>query len=386
MSSPAPRTTAADWADDLHWSFRHMAELFPHAWIRSRAGSSSAFREDPARLGALSVALPGRTATVDEVLAETDSDAWLVLQGDRIIAEEYFGEMAQSDRHLLMSVSKSVVSIVVGALVDRGLIDVSARVADYIPELHESGYGGATIRDLLDMRSGIRFSEAYLDPASEIRMLDEVAGWAPRRAGGVTSLKEFLASLEQVRDHGGDFDYRSCETDMLGWVCEAAGGQDFATLTSELLWQPLGAESDASLVTDEHGMGLVDGGISATLRDLARFGALVRDRGRALDSTEVVDHTWIDDIFAGGPDSVEAYAAGAEEEARSGGMYRSKFWFLDGRRDVVCCLGIHGQLIYINRTSGVVGVKLSAWALPLDEAKGRAATVMFDTISAALAG
>jgi len=374
---------------NLAWSFLHMDELFPSAVIR--AGGAAASSAGPSgvgpgarRLKELTVTLPdGSVDTVAGVLAGTNTDAWLVMHSREVLAEEYFGGMDAGTRHLLMSVSKSVVSSVVGVLVGQGKIDTARPVEHYIPELVGSGYQGATVRDLLDMRSGIRFSEEYLDPSSEVRQLDEAVGWAPAR-GGAATLKEFLPTLELAREHGGHFEYRSCETDVLGWLCEAASGRPFAELASEVLWLRLGARHDAFITVDSSGTGMFDGGICATLGDMALFGAMIRDGGVSLGGERVLDTAWVDDIFAGGPDSAEAFAAGKESEGMPGGRYRSQFWFLSDDPDTAYCLGIHGQMVYINRRTGVVGVKFSSTALPVDPVAGPAAAAMFEAISAAL--
>ncbi|MGW4042228.1 serine hydrolase domain-containing protein [Streptomyces sp. NPDC004721] len=379
--SNSPRITAENWTEDLHWSFRHMDTIFPHDVIADDPARGQVLSAAPRELGAIPVPLLDRMSSVEEVLAETDTDGWMVMHDNRIIAEGYFRGMGPHSRHLLMSVSKSIVSIVAGVLVARGKLDVTRTVADYIPELADAGYGSASIRDLLDMRSGVRFSEEYLDYDSEVRLLDEVAGWAPLRPGGPTTLKELLASLVQQRKHGTAFEYRSSETDMLGWVCEAVSGQKFTDLASDVLWTRLGTRRDALLLLDREGTGLFDGGICATVGDLALFGAMIRDGGRALNGEQIVSPEWIKDIFTGAPDSAEVYAASDPARANSGGMYRSKFWFLDHRRDVACCLGIHGQMIYINRSARLVGVKTSGWPLPLDPAKADATLAMFNAIS-----
>lgn len=377
------RPTAAQWQEPEHlrWSFQHMDELFPSATIGA-AGPAAELAGHPQYLGALEVPLPGGVSlSVAEILVHTRTDAWAVLHGNRLVAEEYFGEMAADTRHLLMSVSKSLVSCVVGSLAGAGAIDVARGIEHYIPELRGTGYEGASVRNLLDMRSGVRFSEEYLDPASEVRQLDQSIGWAPQVPGGPATLKEFLRGLERDREHGGSFAYRSCETDVLGWLCEEAGGKPFADLASELLWSRIGAGSDAYIVQDAAGTGVFDAGICATLGDLARFGAMIRDGGMSLTGERVLDAGWVDDIFAGGTDSREAFAAGDHEEDMPGGMYRSQFWFPSGDRDAGFCLGIHGQMIYINRASGVVGVKLSSTALPVDPFEGPAAETMFGAIS-----
>ncbi|MFP3581427.1 serine hydrolase [Arthrobacter sp. SIMBA_036] len=232
MTATTPKQdaiTVANWQDsaNLPWSFLHMAELFPTEAIRSgEAKPPVELKHKPSSLHALAVGLPdGTNTTVADILESTNTDAWMVLKDDMVLAEQYFGSMQPSTPHLLMSVSKSIVSTVVGVLVDEGKIDPEQNIEHYIPELSGSGYRGASVRDILDMRSGIKFSEDYLDPGSEVRQLDEAVGWAPRRHGNATTLKQFLMSLEKARDHGGPFQYRSCETDVLGWLCEAVSGR-----------------------------------------------------------------------------------------------------------------------------------------------------------------
>src|SRR6185312_16269401 len=112
-------------------------------------------------------------------MAETDTDAWMLLHRGNVLAESYLGGMLPSTEHLLMSVSKSMIGTVAGVLHDAGLLDTAAPLTDYIPALAGTGYAGATVRHLLDMRSGIAFSEEYLDPHAEVRMLEEAIGWAP---------------------------------------------------------------------------------------------------------------------------------------------------------------------------------------------------------------
>ena len=199
----------------------------------------------------------------------TETDGWMVVHEGELVAEQYAGAMEPDTLHLLMSVSKSVVGILVGALAGQGVLNVDEQVTAYVPELERSGYRGATVRHLLDMRSGIEFSEDYLDPDSGVRQLEQAVGWAPRRSLHVPlALRGFLLTLRQAREHGGHYEYRSCETDVLGWVCEAAAGQRFPELAGELIWSRLGADFDANIGIDSEGAGLFDGGISTALCDL----------------------------------------------------------------------------------------------------------------------
>lgn len=150
----------------------------------------------------------------------------------------------------------------------------------YVPALAQPGYAGATVRHLLDTRSGIAFSEEYLDPLAEVRLLKKAIGWAPRTEADLPdTMYGFLLTLRQKGPHGGPFDYRSCETDVLGWICEEAAGARMPALMSELLWSHNGIQTDAVIGVDREGTGMFDGGINACLRDLVRVGSLFLNEG-----------------------------------------------------------------------------------------------------------
>ena len=241
------------------------------------------------------------------------------------------------------------------------------------------------VRHLLDMRSGIKFSETYLDPDAEVRRLEEAIGWAPRTHPDVPEgMHAFLLSLQRKAPHGGPFEYRSCETDVLGWVCEQAAGVQMPELMSDLLWSRLGAESDANIGVDAFGAGMFDGGISTTLRDLARFGVMIQREGASMTGDQVVPASWIRDSYAGGPDSRQAFAGSPDDNRMPGGMYRNQFWFPFPGRDVLLCLGIHGQMVYVQPSAGVVAAKLSSWPTPQDAVALFATVAAFDAIAASV--
>lgn len=375
-----PTLSASSWRlpDVVRRSFQQVESFLPTAVVSRGDGPVVEWPRDPGSVADVEVS--PALGTVRDVLAVTETDGCLVLHDGRLVFEQYFGTMTPSTAHLLMSVSKSLVGIVAGALVDRCILDPTRVVTDYVPELAGSGYEGARVRDVLDMRSGVRFSEDYLDPDAEVSLLDQAVGWAPPTSSSPRTLKEFLARTVADRPHGGAFRYRSCETDALGWVCEAASGRPFADIASELVWSRLGAEADASICVDAAGTAVFDGGANATLRDLARFGAMLRDRGSSPTGEPVVSRAWVDDMFAPGPEVTAAFAAGPQADLLPGGAYRSQCWIPAGSQALLC-IGIHGQLVYVDRSAGMVGVKLSSWPSPLDEMRMEATLRMFAAIS-----
>ncbi|GAA1499273.1 serine hydrolase [Paeniglutamicibacter kerguelensis] len=373
--------------ENLRWSFQHMADFLPTATISRGKGEAAQLPAAHRDLDSvmLAAAVPGEAPmSVGSVMASTETDGWMLLHRGRVLTEQYFGEMAPGSQHLLMSMSKSLIGAVAGALCDSGVLDAEAQLTGYLPELADTGYAGATVRDLLDMRSGIEFSEDYLDPLAGIRMLEQAIGWSPTKPPGPTGMYPYLSTLRRKTAHGGVFEYRSCESDMLGWVCEAAAGSTMPELMSRLVWGKIGAESDATIGIDQFGTGIFDGGINATLRDMARFGSLFLDDGLSLAGERVLSPEWIDQTLAGAPDSRDAFATGPGEYLMPGGMYRNQMWFPYAGNDVLLCLGIHGQMVYINRPARVVAVKLSSWPLPQDPARLFPTLRAFDAIAAAL--
>ncbi|RBP62338.1 hypothetical protein DFO66_1153 [Brevibacterium sanguinis] len=366
-------------ADNVRWSFQNLSQILPTTPISRGTGPVAELPVGLQDLGEIEIPETpySEARSVRSVIESSDTDGWLVLHRGTVLAEEYFAAMRPDTQHLLMSVSKSLVGTVAGILAGAGVLDPQRPITDYVPEMAESGYSGATVRHLLDMRSGIRFSENYLDPNSEVRQIEASIGWSedePESPG--LGMYRYLTTLERKSEHGGPFEYRSCETDVLGWVCEKAAGEPMQTLMSRVLWSRIGAEHDAVIATDQYGVGMFDGGINSTLRDLARFGYLYANRGLSLTGEQVVPTSWIGDTLTGSEDTRQAFADSPGDNRMPGGMYRNQFWFPYPDSHAFLALGIHGQMIYMNPGASFVGVKLSSWGLPQD------ATKLFPTIRA----
>jgi hypothetical protein len=344
-----------------HWSFQHVEDFVPTAVISRGTGPAAALPAASAPIAEIGLTgTDGTATTVGAVMASTATDGWAVAHRGSMVAEEYLDGLSAQTRHLLFSVSKSLVAAVVGALHGAGAIELDAPVTAYVPALANCGYAGATVRHLLDMRSGIAFSDNYLHPTAEIHVLDQSIGWAPRsNPDGPATLRDFLLTLRQKSPHGGPFEYRSCETDVLGWICEVAGGQRMPELMSELLWSRIGARCDATIGVDTDGTGLFDGGINACLTDMIRFGSLFLRDGVSLTGQQVVPAAWIADTLDGGPDSRQAFADSPADNQMRGGMYRNQMWFPYPGSNVVLCQGMCGQMIYVNHAAELVAAKLS---------------------------
>lgn len=345
------------------WAFSHLREVVRTARVAADPDSRRTFETGKPLDLQLDTTMPdGSIGTVDALLDQTFTDGLLVLHQGRIVVEHYPAELTATGTHALLSVSKSLIGCVVGILMDQGAIDERANVTTYLPELLGCGYDGATVRQLLDMRSGIKYSEHYEDPGAEIAVVGQVVDWSPRILPDLpTSLYDYLTLLIAAGAHGGPFQYRSCETDVLGWICERAAGRRMPQLLSELIWQPIGAELDADAAVDRAGAVIHDGGIAGSLRDLGRFGQMLLDRGR-VDDRQVVPAAFIDDTYRGGTDSRAAFASSGTDTRMPGGMYRNQFWLpYPADREVLLCMGIYGQMIYVDPARDFVAVKLSSW-------------------------
>jgi CubicO group peptidase (beta-lactamase class C family) len=357
--------TLDNWQDPDHtgWSYRHVRELIPTARIR-RADIASPLAAEPPRSG-----LP-----VDEVLADERTDGVAVLHRGELVLEAYRRGMMREDVHLLQSVSKSITGVLAGVLVDAGELSPDDLVTAHVPELADSSFAGATVRDLLDMRAGTMFDETYADPDSDIRASEAQFGWSPAPAPARDAIA-YLRALHNHRDHGGRFEYRSILTDTLGLVIERAAGRPYAEVLGERLWSRIGTETDAYVTVDRNGFAVADGGICVGLRDLARFGQMVLDGGVA-DGRRIVASEWLADTIRGAADSKEAFAADPHSEELSGGHYRNQWWVPAGGEELLG-LGIHGQFLFVDHATQTVVAQQSTWESSLDPDRRAASLAAF---------
>src|ERR1700754_908145 len=169
--------TLENWqsAAQLHWTFQHVADFLPTAVISRGTGPVADLAQAPGELSDIPLLdrTNGKRTTVGDVMAATVTDGWIVTRHGKVLEEHYYSGMTADSSHILMSVSKTLIATVLGALVSNGSLNVDAELTTYVPVLANSGYAGATVRQLLDMRSGIAFSEDYLDPFAEVRLLDK---------------------------------------------------------------------------------------------------------------------------------------------------------------------------------------------------------------------
>lgn len=361
---PEMRVPLIDWdrAPWNRWAFQHVSELVPTARIHRGHRVSSL----PAASGTLDdfafTGPDGQQTTFGQMIEDTYTDGILVWKDGKVLHESYHNNMTPRSIHLLQSVSKSVTSATAGCLIGQGLLDPAQPVTDYLPELADTAWNGATLQHVLDMTSGTRYSEDYEIPDSDVGKTDYASGWKPAPAGVDDSdwpqcMWEQIIGLK-VADaaHGERFHYRSIETDVLAHAMQRVTGKRLPDLVSEHLWQPMGCEEDATITVDRAGYGLACGGISASLRDMARFALMLLNNGR-VDGRQVVPEFWCQDIRHGGhglydPVNYRNWPKGA---------YRNQFWVEDSKLGRHYCFGVFGQMVLVAPESNLVAVKLSTW-------------------------
>jgi CubicO group peptidase (beta-lactamase class C family) len=358
------RITTLNWDQPgkAAWSFRNIRRLFPTAPVRRGAGPVAALPRAPEDLDRLPLARDdGSGITLIDFLRASDTNGFIVLHRGAIVYERYFNGLEPEDAHLAMSVSKSVAGDLMGILVDEARIDPEAPVTHYLPELKSSGYAGAMVQHLLDMQTGIKFSEDYYDPDAECFLIDIACGWKPpRRPDDPISLNDMIRALKPERAHGEYFTYRSADTDLLGWLMETVTGTDLAELMSDRLWSRLGTEHDAYYCLDKVGTPLADGGFCASLRDFARFGQMHLDQG-LFNGRQIVPSDWVRRTRRGDPSK---FRAEPYKTQLPKGAYSHQWWIRDTHTGVQLARGIFGQMIYVDPPNEMVVVKLSTWPKP----------------------
>jgi hypothetical protein len=369
------------------WAFHHVRELIPTSTIHRTEKPVERIPLISSLLDRLAFQGPdGREWTIGSLLPLTWTDGFLVMQRGRALMEWYDAGMHPEVQHIVFSVSKSISAILAGVVIGDGRLDPDALVTRYIPEVEGSAYGGdCTVRHVLDMTVSINFIEDYLDAGGDFMRYRVATGWNPIPQGSkAEDLRAFLTTLRRgPGPHGQTFHYVSPNTDLLGWILERATGRPYAAVLSDAIWKRINSEFSAYITVDRVGAPRTAGGICATLRDLARFGDMVRNRGRVGD-TQVVPEWWIDDIRTKG-DPV-AWASGSMAKMMPRGRYRGKWYSTGNDRGAFCAIGIHGQWIYIDPTSEVTIVKLSSQPLPLDDTMDALLLTAFDAISRGLGG
>lgn len=359
---PASRTQRAEWLSPPRHrdAFHRIDSFLDTVDIPAGAAAPVALADASDEVDWAALELPqasGRTTSLGGFLTASATDAFLVLRGTSVVYERYFGGNTATTRHIAMSVSKSFCGMLAGVLAGDGMLDTAAAVTDYVPELAGGAYGGATVRQLLDMTAAPDFDMTYLGPDTAVQLGDRCAGWRPRRGDEPGGTREFLRSLSGHGRHGRAFQYCSATTDVLAWVLERAAATPYPQLMRERLWRHLGAEADALITVDEFGIPYACAGMAMRLRDLARFGLLLQAHGRR-SGTQVIPASWITETRTGGDFD-------ASEGSHQQVTYRNQWWIPD-HGAAMYAVGIFGQYLWVDLQRHITIAKFSSNAHPVD--------------------
>jgi CubicO group peptidase (beta-lactamase class C family) len=355
----------------LRWTVCHLRELLPTERISRGLGAPrplprlgpEALAASEAAIDALSFRPLGAAEdmTWAESMAANYTDGMLILHRGQVVYERYAGCLAEDGLHAAMSMTKSLAGLLAEIPVAEGTLDDAARVVDVIPEMAGSAFADATVREVMDMTTGVRFSEDYSDPEADIWLYSAAASPLPKPEGydGPDGYWAYLQQVAPEGEHGAAFHYRTINSDMLGWLVSRASGRSVTDLASERLWRPMGAEQDAYMTVDGLGVPFAGGGLSAGLRDLGRLGQLVLEGGvvdgRRLFPEEAVAH-----IRAGG----DPEKFGTAYSALEGGSYTGQWWVMHDEAGAFAARGVHGQTIWIDPAAEMVLVRLASYPRP----------------------
>lgn len=282
--------------------------------------------------------------TAEQFLERTYTNALLVMKNGRIVYERYRNQTNETTRFMAFSMTKSITSILIGiALEERRIASIDDPITKYLPELASGGYNGVTIRQILQMRSGVDYEERYDfgNPGvaarnHELSLVTNVARFA-----------DVARTIKRKNPPGSTWEYKTLDTAVLGWLLErVSGGSTVAAYTAQRLWEPLGTESNGFYIMDgPPGVGreFSGAGFNATLRDFARVGQMVLDGGTA-NGHQIVSKQWL-----------------AESTRPTGGEgpgYGYQWW-MGTRPGSFQAVGLQGQYIHVDPASRTVVVKMS---------------------------
>lgn len=351
----------------LRWSVCHLREFLPTEVI-------SRGIDAPVPLSYLTPAELADTQAAIDALSFTPIDAstdmtWeeslhanytngiLILHKGRVVYERYFGCLAEDGKHAAMSMTKSITGLLAQILVTEGRLDDTALVQDIIPEIGDSAFATATVRQVMDMTTGVRYSEDYSDPDADIWRYSAAASPLPKPEGysGPNGYWEYLQQVAPEGRHGEAFHYKTINSDMLGWIISRVTGQSVTDLASHRLWRRIGAEQDAYQTVDAKGVPFAGGGLTAGLRDLGRLGQLMLNNG-VINGERLFPSEVVETIRSGGdPDKLDGFPTLPDAS------YTSQWWVFHNDHGAYAARGVHGQTIYIDPTADMVLVRFASF-------------------------
>ncbi len=351
----------------LRWSVCHLREFLPTQEISRGLDAPVPLKylrpKTLEKVGREIDALTFKPLGLDTSMTWADSlqvnytDGILILHRNRVVYERYFGCLQQDGKHAAMSMTKSVTGLLAEILIAEGTLNDRTQVSEIIPEVANSAFGSATVRQVMDMTTGVSYSEDYSDPNADIWTYSRAASPLPKPANytGPNGYWQYLQQVKPEGPHGVSFHYKTINSDMLGWIIARTANKSVTQLASERLWQRMGAEQDAYITIDGLGVPFAGGGLTAGLRDMGRLGQLMLNKG-IINGVRLFPEVVVEKISAGGDRSKFGHAFPTLE----GASYTSQWWVFHNKHGAFAARGVHGQTIYVDPTAQMVLVRFAS--------------------------
>ena len=312
-----------------------------------------------------------KSMRLEDLFSSNHTDGIAVIKGGNLVYEAYFNQFNAHAQHIWFSMSKSLASSALGLLVEDGKIDLAASPSKYIPELKGSGFERVTVQHVLDMATSIDLKETYTDYTSDMAVHYAPAlnmGWlagasdVQPETAEIYGVHDFLAKFikpDIAREPGDNLDYNSSNADLVGWLISRVSGQPFQDYIQKNIWSKLGAEHDAYIAVDRAFMPAVTGGMNSTTRDAARFAMMIRDGG-FFNGEQIIPKKWVDETLQIDDKLRTNMKANLSYSEEPWTAYHNMWWVIDETAGEYCAMGIHGQVMYINRSVDMVMVWFSS--------------------------
>ncbi len=346
----------------LRWTVCHIRELMPTTDVSRGIGAPSklSYALDK-NIDAITFMPTNskRPMTWKQSLDANYTDGIMVMHHGKVVYERQNGCLNELGNHAAMSMTKSMTGLLAEILVTEGKLDDKALVASIIPELKNSGFGDATVRQVMDMTTALDYSEDYADPNADIWKYSEAASPLPKPKDykGPNGYFEYLQTVKKNGEHGEAFNYRTINSDALGWIISRTTGKAVNELLSERIWQKIGADQSAYMTVDAKGTPFAGGGLSAGLHDMARIGSLMLNKGE-INGERLFPAAVVDNIEAGG--DKEAFAK-ADYKQLTNGSYTSMWWLFNNPTPIYAARGVHGQTVYVDPAADMVIVRFASY-------------------------
>jgi CubicO group peptidase (beta-lactamase class C family) len=351
----------------LRWSVCHLREFLPTKEISRGLDAPvplnylppAEFAEERQSIDALTFTPMNsvQEMTWEESLYANYTDGILIIHEGRIVYERYFGCLDEDGKHAAMSMTKSVTGLLAEIMVAEDILDDSALVRDIIPEIGDSAFATATVREVMDMTTGVKYSEDYSDRNADIWLYSAAASPLPKPKGyaGPDGYWEYLQQVRPEGNHGDQFHYKTINSDMLGWIVSRVSGKSVTELASKRLWSLMGSEQAAYQTVDGKGVPFAGGGLTAGLRDLGRLGLLMLNEG-TINGERLFPAEVVRKIRTGGdPSKFVGFPTIPD------GSYTSQWWVFHNEHGAFAARGVHGQTIYVDPTAGMVLVRFASF-------------------------